>query len=270
MRSSSTDTKSSSGIALTAAVAVGLLLVLGGAAFFMLRLQAPEVLTEPADLVTAPAPTPAAAPSGASSVAAVVGRWRITSASNPGGGSTYRGSVDIGAASQDVATLTWQIPNSPPYSGTALLDVDDEQDVLGVGWGTGSNHGVVVYRIDGGTLRGRWAGAQTQGSYGTEVLEGPKELNGRYEITSSKSPVSGGSYTGSVTITPRGEVFDVHWTLAREQYRGVGIRRGNLLVVGWGIGGDSGAVLYTRANDGWQGVWAQPNGVALGSENLAR
>lgn len=191
--------------------------------------------------------------------------YEIVSSSNPGGGNAYQGQVAV-RKQGDVFDLHWTIQSTPPYRGVGI----QEGNVLAVGWGTGSGHGVVVYRIQGGTLRGRWASPATQGRVGTEDLQGPPGLKGTYQIVASQSPIGGGSYTGTVTIEPTGDTYRLQWQLPRESYGGVGIRRGDVLAVGWGSGKGAGVVAYTVRPDGYDGVWATPGGQRLGTEVLKR
>ena len=186
----------------------------------------------------------------------------IVTSSNPGGGSSYRGQLAIRQVGE-TSELRWTIEDSAPYAGIGL----SEGNLLGAGWSMGSGHGVVVYRIQGGSLRGRWAASSTPGQVGTEDLQGPPNLKGTYQIVASSSP-GGGSYTGSVTITPTGSTYALEWNLTRESYKGVGIRRGNVLVVGWGPGQGAGVVVYEKKGDGLDGVWATAGGTQLGSEVL--
>jgi hypothetical protein len=195
----------------------------------------------------------------------LAGTYTITSAANPGGGGGYKGSVTI-TPEGDVYKLAWTIPNSPPYSGVAILD----GTTLGVGWGMGSRYGVVVYRVSGGKLTGRWATGGSGTEAGTEDLEGPEGLSGTYKIVSAKSP-KGGSYTGTVTITPTGGTHSVQWNLSNSSFSGVGIRKGDLLVVGWGEAGQgAGVVSYEVSGSTLTGSWATPGGTQLGSETIAR
>jgi hypothetical protein len=195
----------------------------------------------------------------------LAGTYSIAAASNPGGGGGYKGSVTI-TPEGDVYKLAWAIPESPPYSGVALL----EGSTLAVGWGMGAQYGVVVYRVSGGKLTGRWATAASGPNAGTEVIEGPPGLSGTYNVVSAKGP-SGGTYTGSVTITPTGGTHTVQWNLSNGSFSGVGIRQGDLFIVGWGeTGKGAGVVSYEVSGSKLTGVWAVPGGTQLGSESLAR
>lgn len=91
----------------------------------------------------------------------LTGRYDIVASRSPGGGS-YAGTVDM-RPSGDSLLLEWQL-SSESYRGVGILD----GDMLAVGWGNG-DVGVVIYRITGRTLDGRWA-APTGGPLGREVL----------------------------------------------------------------------------------------------------
>lgn len=192
------------------------------------------------------------------------GAYTIAKASNPGGAGAYTGKVSITPASgyQNVA---WTIPSSPAYAGVAI----GVGDKLGVGWGMGGNYGVAVYKIAGGKLTGQWT-AKGLAGVGTEDLDGPAALDGTFTITASKTP-DGKSYKGTVLIKPTGKTFSVAWATSVGSYTGVGIKDGDLLVAGWGTGGQgAGAVLYTKSGTTLDGVWATPGGTALGTEVLTK
>ncbi len=213
----------------------------------------------------APAPTPAqkAPPSSGSGLG---GMYNISSSTNPGGGGGYTGVVEIAPGA--VNTVKWTLPGSPPYSGVGL-QVDN---VLGIGWGIGANYGVVVYKLNGGTLDGKWATAATGNFVGTETLTGPEGLNGTYAITAATTPSGGGTYKGNVEIAPTGDTYSVKWTLeSGASYAGVGIKTHGLLVVGWGVSEkNAGTVAYDVSEGKLDGRWAQPGGTALGTEVLKK
>jgi hypothetical protein len=219
------------------------------------------------------APTPAApagatAASGAAPAASggVAGTYKIATATNPGGAGGYAGTVQL-AEQGDHFTVAWTIANSPPFKGVGIV----EGSTLGVGWGTGSNYGVAVYKVEGGNLTGKWATFMNQGKVGTESLSGPAGLNGDYKIVASTTPGTDKSYVGTVSIAPKGSTYAVTWKLANESYAGVGILSGNVLVVGWGTGGgEAGVVSYNMAGGKLDGKWAQPGGSVLGTEVLTK
>lgn len=241
--------------------------VVAGGAFFMYR---PGAKRKPATLPPHPTLQPTAAPTqapGSAIPTGYVGSYNIVQGRTPDG-TNYTGEVLVTERAPRQLSLSWIVPNSPTLNGVALL----EDDMVCAGWATHRAYGVVVYRIVGNRLVGEWTTATgTSARLGTEELEGPKGLSGNYRIISSSEPIAGKSYTGKVRITPRGEVYDVDWTLPREQYSGIGIREGNLFVVGWG-GPGSGVMVYSRKGGKIRGRWAQmgTKQSRVGTEELTR
>ena len=75
-------------------------------------------------------------------------------------------------------------------------------------------------------------------------------FSGTYAITGNNPGV--GPYTGTLTITARGDVYDVYWTIANTHYSGVGV-----------VVNDTLSVAYSAADHSWLGVMAYrtlPNG----------
>lgn len=197
--------------------------------------------------------------------ASLAGEWKILRGANPGGSQPYSGSVRVGARGSSWS-LAWTIPGSTPYSGVGI----ELGGILAVGWSQGgAHHGVVVYRVDGGRLFGKWTSDQEGGAVGTEDLAGPAGLSGEYAIVAAKTP-SGGTYAGKVTLRPTGKTYQLEWKLTNESYRGVGILRNGVLAVGWGTGEGVGVVSYAIRAGELEGTWAQPGGSELGVEVLQR
>ncbi len=195
----------------------------------------------------------------------LAGKYTIKSATNPSGGPGYSGSVDM-TKGNGFYNLAWAIKGSAAYNGVALQDGDN----LGVGWGRGGDFGVVVYKINGGKLTGKWA-AHASSGVGTEDLEGPATLGGAYKITKAATP-EGKSYGGDVVIAQKGDTYLVTWKLAGgETYDGAAIKEGDRLIVGWGRGGKgAGVVSYTVNGSQLDGKWATPAGGPLGTEILTK
>lgn len=196
------------------------------------------------------------------------GNYKITYASNPGGSGGYEGMVRISRMG-DAYRIAWTMTAGQSYEGVGL----QMGDVLAVGWGIGGGqNGVVAYRINGGTLKGVWTLSGMKGTTGTEELAGSPELRGSYKIVRSTTPGAGKGYAGTVNLTPHGDTYAVVWKLASgESYNGVGVRQGDLLVVGWGLRQDSvGVVSYRAQGATLVGVWAVPGEDGLGAETLTR
>jgi hypothetical protein len=195
--------------------------------------------------------------------AELAGAYTIVSATDASTGSSYRGSAVV-AKKSGFYTIDWKVDGNPPYAGVALQN----GTVLGVGWGKGGGtYGVVVYEIDGGKLHGKWVAGGSD-FVGTENLEGPASLNGVYKITSATT-ASGQGYTGQVTISNVGPSYKVEWKLPNDTYSGMAMRKGNLLVVGWGKGGTgAGVIVYTHSATTLTGQWVTPGANLMGTEVL--
>lgn len=197
----------------------------------------------------------------------LAGTYTITSGANPGGRTTYSGKVKV-VPNGYVYDLHWILGGKPAYDGVGVKS----GSVLGVGWGIGGSYGVVVYKVTGGRLEGTWAAAGAT-MKGREVLSGAAGLTGTYEVTEGKAP-TGESYTGKVTLSKRtGDLYAVDWRLSVGSYSGVGIREGDVFVVGYGSGGQGAGVVSYRLSatgDTWTGRWATPGDASFGTENLRR
>lgn len=243
-------------VALTAIVA-------GGAVVWsMTRADAPAATVDAPPLPPPPTAPPVATT--APAPASLAGTYTIVASENPGGAGSYRGSVSIDQRVRDLYSMSWTIPGSP-YHGVALR----HGSVLGVAWGPGTDYGVVVYRVNGGRLEGRWATASGQ-AIGTEVLEGPAGLSGSYRIVSAANPGSGTPYSGTVQITRRGGTFHVVWHVGSSSYEGVGLSEDDTLVVAWSPKKGTGVVAYRIAGERLKGRWNVPGNPGIGQETLEK
>src|SRR5213082_961388 len=88
--------------------------------------------------------------------------------------------------------------------------------------------------------------------------------SGTYSVNGTNPGV--GAYTGRLTITPRGDVYDVSWWIAKEHYTGVGIVVNDTLSVAY-TGGDHswfGVASYRQRSDGsLDGRWAVHGGASV-------
>lgn len=105
------------------------------------------------------------------------------------------------------------------------------------------------------------------------LASGKPAFSGTYAIT-GKNP-GAGAYKGTLTIAPRGDVFDVHWTIGGAQYVGVGVVVNDTLAVTYSGAADrswSGVMAYRQRTDGaLEGRWALLGGKPqTGSETAVR
>ena len=115
--------------------------------------------------------------------------------------------------------------------------------------------GVVIYRIDGGTLDGIWL---PQGAHdrapGREVLSGGPDLSGRYQITLGRNPW-GGRYTGYADLERTGDHVTVSWHLPSEVFVGSGIKIGDVLAVAYGYTHAPAIAAYCSNGRQLEGSW---------------
>ncbi len=181
---------------------------------------------------------------------AFVGTWKISEGRTLNN-KEYTGTVRI-AGIGPVYQLQWKT-TAGDYRGLGLADGNR----LCTGWG-GKNFGVVLYQINGdGTLSGRWTVPEVNEAQGTEEAIGGAtgEIEGEYSVKGT-NPGGKGAYTGKLRITKNGETFRLRWTIGEgESYEGVGLKAGNALHVGWGVGKEPYAVIsYQFENGGAAGV----------------
>lgn len=220
-----------------------------------------EETIDPAPAAAEPqAPQPGGAVAGP---LAIDGLWRITSAANPSG-KAYTGNVQISRAGE-AWDMSWKLHDGSTQSG---IGIDLGNGVLAAGWGGTEAFGVVVYDVAGGTLTGKWAqkGLRT---LGLENLSGPPGLNGNYTVTLGKGP-TGAAYTGSLRISPNGNLYDLTWTTDGTTQKGVGLLEGSKLIAGWGIANGAGFVRYKSSASRLDGVWAPVGGNRTAVEVLER
>lgn len=105
------------------------------------------------------------------------------------------------------------------------------------------------------------------------LVSGKPAFSGTYGITGTNPGV--GPYKGTLTIAPRGEVFDVHWVIGGVQYVGVGVVVNETLAVTYSGAADrswSGVMAYRQRADGaLEGRWTLLGGKArTGTETAVR
>ena len=101
-------------------------------------------------------------------------------------------------------------------------------------------------------------------------MQGRTGFSGTYSVSGTNPGV--GAYTGKLTITPRGDVYDVSWWIAKEHYTGVGIVVNDKLSVAY-TGGDRswiGVASYRQRSDGsLDGRWAVQGGAKVPGTEIA-
>ena len=117
-------------------------------------------------------------------------------------------------------------------------------------------------------LLGVWIGVWMCLGISSSFAEDGK-IGGTYAVQGT-NPGGKVSYTGTVTITPTGKVYQMDWKVGNT-YSGIGIVNGNILSVGWGNLAQAGygVVTYTIQSNGvLSGTWAMAKGTELGTETL--
>ncbi len=202
-----------------------------------------------------------------SSQSNIEGTWKISEGKAPNG-ERYTGSADIQATLREanLYSVSWNT-SAGEFSGLAFL----EDGHLFVGWAPqGKTYGVAVYRINSdGTLDGKWTYSGGRGQVGEETATGGKagKVEGNYEIAGRDS---GGEYNGSLRIRRSDDTYELTWTVDRTTYRGVGLRSGDWLAVGWGPLDDFGVSDYRIRGNEANGRWAIPGESDLGVDKLTR
>ena len=101
-------------------------------------------------------------------------------------------------------------------------------------------------------------------------LHAKSGFSGVYSIKGTNP--GAGRYTGTLTISPRGQIYDVHWAIGNLQYAGIGVVLDNHLAVAYSNGQYTGVMAYSQRADGTlDGKWAVYGGkTQLGSETATR
>lgn len=185
-------------------------------------------------------------------------------------GQAYSGIAEVSAlATGGPYKLLWTL-NDKSWSGIG----SKRGDVLSVGWADSKDFGVVDYVAKGdGTLDGVWYDAPSA-SPGREVLTGGLDnLAGVYTIASATTP-DGKSYTGTCDLAVTGELHILIWHVGNDHFRGLGLRDGDVLSVGFTTAkeGNFGVVQYKLQGSALVGRWAEWNQKlpSVGSETLTR
>jgi len=165
--------------------------------------------------------------------------------------------------------LTWHT-SIGDYQGVGVL-LDDH---LYAAWGSGTDFGVLVYQVGDGELRGDWFTWRERGAPGEERATPRgrirRGLIGTWEVDGRAPGGSTHTYRSLLTVEKHGRTWVLTWEGEGSRYRGVGVRRGDQLIVGWAHDGDAGLADY-RIRDGTaRGRWAIAGQRRRGREDLVR
>lgn len=173
---------------------------------------------------------------------------------------TYTGTVQIHPNGK-VYIVSW-LTTAGDYSGLAFF----EDGHLFAACNPEETYGVSLYTINGdGTLDGKWTTPSSKGAVDTEKAIGgtPDRLEGTYQVVGNIT-ANNSKYEGSLDIRQENDVYKIIWSVGID-YRGVGLRVDNKLVVGWGDG--TVFCLDYEIKDGRaQGRWVNTNKPGFGVE----
>jgi hypothetical protein len=183
---------------------------------------------------------------------------------------TYAGFAAITAlANGGPYKLTWTL------EGTTFNGLGTKRgDILSVGWSSDNDHGVADYVAKGdGTLDGVWYDTSSLAP-GRELLTGGlSSLAGQYTIAKAASP-KGDGYNGTCDVAVLGQLHYVTWHVGKDHFRGLGIRDGDVLSVGFSTAkaANFGVVQYRIQGDTLKGRWAEYSQKlpTVGSETLTK
>lgn len=115
-------------------------------------------------------------------------------------------------------------------------------------------------------LVGQPGAAQSAASSQTAAFAGTYAVRG-------SNPGGTGGYSGTMVVRPRGEAFDVTWTIGTQEFRGVGIGVGDTLSIAYPSAGGAAGIAVYRADSvvSMSGVFTFMGGTGqLGRENAQR
>jgi hypothetical protein len=98
-----------------------------------------------------------------------------------------------------------------------------------------------------------------------------KAYSGSYDVKGTT--LDGAVYRGTMTITARGDVYDVTWKVGEEQYLGVGLAHGDALSIAFTGGNRTwfGVVIYRQIEDDrLEGKWTVAGAEQIGTETATR
>jgi hypothetical protein len=194
----------------------------------------------------------------------VSGTYTISKGVNTNNGGEYKGEVWLEHQGGNVYHAVWDAGEDSEYHGVGFK----VGNILGLGWSPNEDYGLTIYKVNGGLLKGNWISNSTIKVLGTEILEGPPELHGTYDIVEATGADGGGAYSGTVGIRKLDDVYELTWWIGNEEYKGVGLLKGDLFIVGWSTGLLSGVTYYEIKGRELLGRWASAGARISGVENL--
>jgi hypothetical protein len=195
------------------------------------------------------------------------GRYAITGRDD--GGAQYVGEFAIQSRAHGF-DVSWQRDGRTAEGGFGLT----LNHVLGVAYWPENEEqepgiGLVIYRIDGGTLDGIWL---PQGAHdrtpGREVLSGSPDLTGRFQITLGVNPGGGSHYSGYADFERSGEHIKILWHAPTQVFAGSGIKIGNVLAVAYAYTRHPAIAAYCSNGRRLEGSWWTGPAGQSGKETL--
>jgi hypothetical protein len=96
-------------------------------------------------------------------------------------------------------------------------------------------------------------------------------FSGVYHVTGTNPGAAGERYQGTLTISSRGDAYELHWAIANDEFHGVGIVVNNTLCVAYTAGDRVGVVGYRQRSDGsLEARWTVEGLEQLGTELAER
>jgi hypothetical protein len=197
----------------------------------------------------------------------IVGQHNVTGTNQDG--SQYRGTLDVSADNQ-VHNFTWVVGGNT-LEGVGVL----RGNVVTAAFGNEQCAVMSYFVLQDGSLSGQWAfiGTDISGSEVATLSEGrspAEDLSGAYSVTGINP--DGTEYGGELDIVQNadGATLGLTWTFgSNPQVQGVGIRQGNMLLVGYGPEG-CGMNVFNVTPDEMSGPFAQIGVSGTGTETAIR
>ncbi len=192
----------------------------------------------------------------------IAGTYRVTG-SNPEG-SSYEGTLDITALGT-AYELVWNTAELPSV-GIGILDAN----ILAVGWGD-RQCGVASYQVrSDGRLEGKWIAFDQERIGQERALPSSNDSNNDIvsQYTALGENPDGSLYDEIISVQTMGDLYQFLWQ--GSQSIGTGLRKGNTLAVGYGLGPCNVAVYQVQEDGSLTGTWGIYNESQTGTEEAIR